>query len=238
LEKLSGLAENVERARSVEESAAKRMLEAAKTLSEKRREGSLMLAGHVAKELSDLGFRQPGFDILLEELPEAGPDGAETADFLFSPNPGEPRHPLRSIASSGEISRVMLAIKTALAGQDRIPLLVFDEIDANVGGEIATMVASKMTTLGLAHQVICITHLPQVAAAGASQFLVSKEVRDGRTSTSLVALEGEERVAEIARMLGGASESSVAHARALLTPSPVNPETKSRPKAPKSGRHS
>jgi DNA repair protein RecN (Recombination protein N) len=138
------------------------------------------------------------------------------AEFLFAPNPGEPVQPLRSIASSGEISRVMLALKTALADQDRIPLLVFDEIDANVGGEIATRVASKMSELGTGHQVLCITHLPQVAAAATAQFMVIKSVKDGRTETTLSPVEGEERIAEIARMLGGVTDSAKAHASTLM----------------------
>jgi DNA repair protein RecN (Recombination protein N) len=111
----------------------------------------------------------------------------------------------------------MLALKTALAGQDKIPLLVFDEIDANVGGEIATRVAIKMAELGRGHQVLCITHLPQVAASATAQFLVSKEIRDSRTETTLLPVEGESRIAEIARMLGGTTESALAHAKTLLS---------------------
>jgi DNA repair protein RecN (Recombination protein N) len=110
----------------------------------------------------------------------------------------------------------MLALKTALADQDRITLLVFDEIDANVGGEIATRVASKMSELGTGHQVLCITHLPQVAAAAAAQFMVIKSVKDGRTETTLSPVEGGERIAEIARMLGGVTDSAKAHATTLL----------------------
>ena len=113
----------------------------------------------------------------------------------------------------------MLALKTALAGQDRIPLLVFDEIDANVGGEIATRVASKMRELGRGHQVLCITHLPQVASAASAQYVVSKVVRDGRSETGLAEVSGEQRITEIARMLGGISESAKAHAAALISES-------------------
>jgi DNA repair protein RecN (Recombination protein N) len=216
LEKLSDIAGLTEKARAEEKSALEALDSAAASLSAKRRKGTGKLAGEVASELAGLGFRKAGFEIALEKLPEPGPDGAETAEFLFSPNPGESPLPLRAIASSGEISRVMLALKTALAAQDRIPLLVFDEIDANVGGEIATKVAAKMAELGHGHQVLCITHLPQVAAAAAAQFLVIKDVREGRTGTSLMPVEGKERTLEIARMLGGASESALAHAEALL----------------------
>ena len=216
LEKLSSLSGLTEKARAAEKEASERMLSAAKALSAKRTKGSTKLAREVVSELADLGFRKAGFEITLEKLAEPGPDGADSAEFLFSPNPGEPPRPLRSIASSGEISRVMLALKKALADQDKIPLLVFDEIDANVGGEIATKVAAKMAELGQGHQILCITHLPQVAASASAQFLVAKEVREGRTGTSLLSVKDEERVAEIARMLGGATESALAHARTLL----------------------
>ena len=166
--------------------------------------------------LSDLGFRQAKFEIVLEKFLEPGPDGGEQADFLFAPNVGEATQPLRMIASSGEISRVMLALKSAMAHQDRIPLLVFDEIDANVGGEIATKVGAKMKELGRDHQVLCITHLPQVAAAAASQVVVQKELNEGRTNTTLTEVTGAAREKEIARMLGGTSDSALAHAKTLL----------------------
>ena len=216
LERLAGMSQLRASALRKLEAATDDMLKAAKKLSTKRREGAKVLAKRIVAELADLGFKQASFEISLETQEEAGPDGAEVAEFLFAPNPGEPVQPLRSIASSGEISRVMLALKTALADQDKIPLLVFDEIDANVGGEIATRVAAKMSELGSGHQVLCITHLPQVAAAAALQFMVIKEVKDGRTGTSLSLVDGEERVAEIARMLGGVTDSAKAHASTLL----------------------
>jgi len=217
LERLASLAGLREAARKKLTSAGEKLAEAALHLGKKRREGSKKLAAAVAKELADLGFRQAGFDIVLEPQGEPGPDGAEVAEFLFAPNPGEPFQPLRSIASSGEISRVMLALKSTLAAQDKIPLLVFDEIDANVGGEIASRVAEKMRELGRSHQVLCITHLPQVAAAAPSQFLVSKSIHDGRTQTHLDSVSGDHRVTEIARMLGGVTESARTHALALLS---------------------
>lgn len=221
LERLAGMTELRAAALGKLEKATEDMLKAAAKLSVKRREGSKNLSKRIVAELADLGFKQAGFEITLDAQEESGPDGAEVAEFLFAPNPGEPVQPLRSIASSGEISRVMLALKTALAGQDRIPLLVFDEIDANVGGEIATRVAAKMSELGAGHQVLCITHLPQVAAAASAQFMVIKEVKEGRTGTTLSPVEGEERVAEIARMLGGVTDSAKAHATTLLQGSVV-----------------
>jgi len=126
--------------------------------------------------------------------------------------------PLRTIASSGEISRVMLAVKTVLSRHDRIPLLIFDEIDANVGGEIANAVGGKLAQVAETHQLITITHLPQVAVCGDSHFAVTKQVADGRTFTKINQLEETQRVEEIARMLGGKDLTNVIlqHAEELL----------------------
>lgn len=187
-----------------------------KELSASRQQGAKKLVASIISALTDLGFRQAGFQIALESLIEPGVHGGEEADFLFAPNPGEPLQPLRMIASSGEVSRVMLALKSAMAHQDRVPLLVFDEIDANVGGEIALRVGAKMKELGQEHQVLCITHLPQVAAAAEAQFVVEKAVHQGRTSTHLYSVEGKKREIEIGRMLGGGSDSALAHAKELL----------------------
>jgi len=216
LERLSSLTELKDIAQKQVESTSRELALVAADLGKKRQAGATRLAKTVTKELADLGFNQAGFKIELEIQSELGPEGGEVAEFLFAPNPGEPMQPLRAIASSGEISRVMLALKSSLAAQDKIPLLVFDEIDANVGGEIASKVAAKMRQLGESHQVLCITHLPQVAAAASSQFMVMKSVSDGRTGTLLDAVDGPERVLEIARMLGGVSDSAKAHAFALL----------------------
>ncbi len=124
--------------------------------------------------------------------------------------------PLRAIASSGEMARVMLAIKTVLASEDRVPVLVFDEVDANVGGETAHAVGQKMAQIGGKRQVLCITHLAPVAAAASTHFMVSKELKEGRTFTQVVALEAGERVSELARMLGGRGAAVRKHAEALL----------------------
>jgi len=190
----------------------------AKSLSAARAKAAPSLTKAVTKELRELGFLRAEFGVQLELLDEARSLGAELAEFEFAPNPGEAAKPLRAIASSGEISRVMLALKSVLAGQDGVPLLVFDEIDANVGGEVAVKVGQKMRELSKAHQVLCITHLPQVAAAAHRQFAVTKEFDGTRTTTAVGELSGAERVAELARMLGGQdSKSALAHARSLLT---------------------
>jgi DNA repair protein RecN (Recombination protein N) len=196
--------------------AEKALAAAAKTLTKARRAAAPKLAEKVKSHLGDLGFAKAGFSIAFEDLASPSPLGAEQIEFLFAPNPGEPERPLRSIASSGEISRVMLALKTSLAAHASVPVLIFDEIDANVGGEIGAKVGAKMRDLGTSHQVFSITHLPQVAAQASAQFVVTKATTKDRTSTSLVEVCGADREAEIARMLGGKAESAIAHARTLL----------------------
>jgi DNA repair protein RecN (Recombination protein N) len=142
--------------------------------------------------------------------------GLDAIEFQFAPNPGEPPLPLRAIASSGELARVMLALKTVLAQEDQIPVLVFDEIDANVGGETAKAVGEKLHQLARHRQVLCVTHLPQVAAPASSHYLASKEQHAGRTVSQLIPLDKSERVTELARMLGGQTEAARKHAAAML----------------------
>ncbi|HRJ10767.1 MAG TPA: DNA repair protein RecN [Prosthecobacter sp.] len=185
-------------------------------IGKKRAASAPKLAAEVAAHLADLGFKRSVFEARLTPLDEPGALGREEVDFLFAPNPGEPLKPLRLTASSGEMSRVLLAVKSALARQDAVPLLVFDEIDANVGGSIAGAVGRKMASLGGTHQVIAITHLPQVASLAASHFVVTKDIEDDRTRSSIREVSGEERVEELARMLGGKAESAREHARNLL----------------------
>lgn len=194
----------------------KQLKRSAETLSKFRIQAAAKLAEEIRRHLKDLGFKQANFDIQFEPGSEPRSFGLEMVDFLFAPNPGEPLKPLRAIASSGEISRVMLAIKTALVRQDLVGLLVFDEIDANVGGEIAHSVGAKMRSLGEVRQVLAITHMPQVAAVASQHFLVDKEVVDGRTRTALREVSGASRIEELARMLGGKSKTALDHARELL----------------------
>ena len=192
------------------------MNRAGETLRQLRAKAAPKLSENIRRNLRDLGFRQSEFEAKLRRLDEPRPNGFDSAELLFSPNPGEPPKPLRAIASSGEISRLMLAIKSALAAHDSIPLLVFDEIDTNVGGEIAHAVGAKMQALGRDHQVICITHLPQVAASASSQFVVTKDAIRGRTFSNLREVTGKARQEEIARMLGGKSDSALKLAATLL----------------------
>lgn len=186
-------------------------------LTAARTKAAARLARAVTKELHGLGFLRAGFDVsLAPHAPDA--TGCDAVDFLFAPNPGEAARPLREIASTGEIARVMLAVKTVVAEHDAIPVLVFDEIDSNIGGEVGRAVGEKLRAVARHHQVIAITHLPQSAVYGARHLAVAKAVSGGRTRSMIQPLEGEARVAEIARMLGGTSLTSVVeqHARELL----------------------
>lgn len=216
LQKIESRGEELARLAHEIESARAAMLSTGAALGQKRKAGAPKLASSVTAHLRELGFKKSGFTVSLSPLESPGAHGLESVEFLFAPNPGEPAKPLKSIASSGEISRVMLAVKSSLAEQDTISLLVFDEIDANVGGEIAHAVGAKMKSLGARHQVLCITHLPQVAAQAEAQFVVTKEFAKDRTLSQLAKVDGKARVEEIARMLGGKSDSALAHAKTLL----------------------
>jgi len=216
LHKIESRGEELARPDKEIESARAELLAAGKKLGAKRAAAAPKLAASVTAHLRDLGFKKSDFRTALASLEEPGSHGLETVAFLFAPNPGEPPKPLKSIASSGEISRVMLAVKSSLAAQDTISLLVFDEIDANVGGEIAHAVGAKMKSLAADHQVLCISHLPQVAALADTQFVVTKEFTKDRTVSHLERVDGKARIEEIARMLGGKGDSALAHAKTLL----------------------
>jgi DNA repair protein RecN (Recombination protein N) len=217
--KLNAIEGRGEELHRLEQTAAERLQELrerGRVLSAARLQAAPELAGEVSGHLEDLGFRQSKFEIALRYLEGPGPSGMEQIDFQFAPNPGQPFKPLRVIASSGEMSRVMLAVKNALADEDSIPLMVFDEIDANVGGEIAHAVGRKMAALGEKHQVVAITHMPQVASLAHHHYVVRKTVEDGKTRSSLVEVRGERRVAEVTRMLGGGGEKARGLAEAML----------------------
>ena len=186
-------------------------------LSAARRKAAERLAKAITKELHGLGFLKAGFGVALSAR-EPDSSGCDVVDFQFAPNPGEPARPLREIASTGEIARVMLAVKAVVAAHDAIPVLVFDEIDSNIGGEVGRAVGERLRAVAAHHQVVAITHLPQSAVYGDRHLAVSKTVSGGRTRSTVCVLEGDERVDEIARMLGGASLTSVVerHARELI----------------------
>ncbi len=219
LQKLEQRAAELGRINQEREKLAGELWKVGQELSAQRRQAVPRLARAAMQHLRDLGFQQSRFDITVkttDSLPAGSVSGLDEIDFQFAPNPGEPARPLRAIASSGEMSRVMLALKTALAEEDEIPVLVFDEIDANVGGETAAAVGEKMRRIARRRQVICITHLPAVAAAAPSHFVVAKRVEGGRTLSEIALLDDTQRPGEIARMLGGPTEAARRHAEAML----------------------
>ena len=182
-----------------------------------RRAAAAKLSRAVTGDLRDLGFLQAKFGVRVEPS-EPTAHGCDRVVFMFAPNPGEPDRPLAAVASSGEIARVMLALRSELAAHDSAEVLVFDEIDANIGGEAGRSVGEKLRAVARRRQVLAITHLPQTAVYGDRHLVVSKSVSGGRTRTTISEVEGEERVREIARMLGGEKLTSVVrrHAEELL----------------------
>ncbi|HEX3729427.1 MAG TPA: AAA family ATPase [Opitutaceae bacterium] len=199
--------------------AEKAVREKGRTLRQKREKAAGELAKVAAKGIAELGFKKADFRIQVVPLPEPGPSGDCGVEFLFSPNVGEAPLPLSRIASSGELARVMLALKTVLADLDAVPLLVFDEVDANVGGEIGRVVGEKMARIGRSHQVLCVTHLPQVAAQATCHLVVTKDQSKDRAQVAIAPIQASRkaRVGELARMLGDRqAKSALAHAEELL----------------------
>jgi DNA repair protein RecN (Recombination protein N) len=194
------------------------LMERADLLSAIRRDAAKRLSRAIESELRDLQMERAVFEVKLEQGPLTA-TGSDNAEFLLSTNPGEPPKPLAKIASGGEMSRVMLALKAIFARIDRIPVLVFDEVDTGVSGRAAQAIAEKLSLLSASCQVFAITHLPQVACMADHSYEISKSItKDGRTSTSIRELQGEERVEELARMLGGVevTEKTRHHAQEML----------------------
>ncbi|MDO4411033.1 MAG: DNA repair protein RecN [Akkermansia sp.] len=216
LDSIENRSERLEELRTIVSQRRKEVDAAGLALSKARRLAAPLLARSIMEHSRELGFAQAMFDVVLTNHKEPGSQGFEDIEFLFGPNPGEPSKPLRLIASSGELARIMLAIKSALADKDATPLLVFDEIDANVGGEVARAVGIKMQQLGSKHQVISITHFPQVAALAYHHYLVQKASSANRTISYLREISNDERISELARMLGGGGKHAITLAEALL----------------------
>ena len=198
-------AEEADRRAALENAAAN--LTAARDAAAKR------LATAVNYGLPPLGLPAGAFDVRLEPV-EGGPSGADRAVFTFAPNPGEPPRPLARIASGGEASRLSLALEVVLASADETPLLVFDEVDAGVGGRNAAAVGERLRTLAAHHQVLCVTHLAQVAAHADAHVVIGKRTADGRTVTEARLLAPDERRTELAAMLAGEDAGEEAHAAA------------------------
>jgi DNA repair protein RecN (Recombination protein N) len=200
-------------------------------LSDKRKEKGSELSKKIKKELSFLGMERCDFEVKISQREEENglleinckryyvdEKGLDQVEFYVSPNPGEELKPLAKIASGGEISRIMLALKSVLAKSDQIPTMIFDEVDVGIGGEIAEAVGKRMKTVSLTHQIICITHLQQIASKTDYHFKVYKEVSKNRTVTKIKLLSREERIKEIARMIGGKkiSDLSLEHAAEMI----------------------
>lgn len=182
-----------------------RMLEAqSQELSTVRQEAAGVLVDRIRQGLEDLNFIDVRFDMKFEKLDHYTSGGYDEAEFLISTNPGEPVRPLGMVASGGELSRIMLAIKAVLADTDEIPTLIFDEIDTGIIGRTAQKVSEKLSYIGKSHQVICITHLPQIAAMADAHYEIVKSAVDGRTTTTIRQLDYEQMIQELARLLGGA----------------------------------
>lgn len=196
----------------------------ARQLTEKRQALARVFEKRMMEQLKDLGMEKTVFEVAFAPKPEGKQlmpqqDGDDTVEFMICPNPGEPMKPLSKIASGGELSRLMLAVKSLEAEKGGVGCMVFDEIDTGISGRMAQVVAEKMAMIARARQVICVTHLPQIAAMADQQFYVEKNVIDGRTSTTVRMLNADERIGEVARMLGGAGtsdESARSHAANMI----------------------
>ncbi len=222
-------AKRAELTRELQEAQAELMQEAG-ILSQKRRKGADAFREAVEKELHHLHMKETEFEVRFEDQSDVEGDGAEggignmrsdgldRVEFMISPNPGEELRPLSKIASGGELSRIMLAIKTILSRTASVETIVFDEVDSGVSGATAEVVGKKISSLAAYHQIVCITHLPQIACQGETHFLVKKEIKDGRTEATILELSPEERVQEIARLLAGreVTPRAVANAEDML----------------------
>mgnify|MGYP000850620286 FL=1 len=217
LAKITGRSDQLLALHEREQQCQKAHSDACAQLNAKRKTAAGPLAKAIARKLQNLGFAKAEFAIQLKAA-NPGPTGADAVEFAIAPNVGEAMQPLRAIASSGEMARVMLAVKTVLSDADNVPILIFDEIDANVGGRIAVTVAAELAAVSRRHQVFSITHLPQIAAAADQHFLVDKHVANERTTAVMHQLDQEQRRAELVRMLGAEldSKTAAAHADELL----------------------
>lgn len=199
------------------DAATKELSDLSEKLSDIRKSAAKVLSKKMQEAMSDLNFLNTEFDVEIKRLAHFTDNGVDEGQFVICTNPGEPLRPLKDIASGGEMSRIMLAIKTVLASGGGIDTLIFDEIDAGISGRTAQAVSEKLSTVAAGHQVICITHLPQIAAMADTHFLIEKNVEDGRTISGIKKLHSDETIPELARMLGGVhiTEAVMANAREM-----------------------
>ena len=229
LENINNAAEKMDVLQSKETKLLKELSAQATALSEKRQKAAKTLSKGIETELADLKMEQALFSVDFQTKPDANGlpssgdqrvafdgTGFDRVEFLVAPNPGEGLKPLAKIASGGETSRLMLALKNVLAKADQVPTLIFDEIDQGIGGRVGQVVGLKLWNLGRSHQVLCITHLPQLAAFGDQHFRVEKLINNGRTTTSVARLTDDDRMLELAQMLGEVSEGTLRSANDIL----------------------
>ncbi|MBQ8816276.1 MAG: DNA repair protein RecN [Lachnospiraceae bacterium] len=215
VEELLHFEEHLQEMETRKQKAYEQVLAQCKVITALREEAAAALSGVLTKALLELNFLDVRFEIVLRPKSEPGTKGMEEVEFMISTNPGEPLKPMAQVASGGELSRIMLAIKTVLAKRDAIDTLIFDEIDSGISGKTAWRVSEKLGELGKAHQIICITHLPQIAAMADSHYLISKKAEAGSTVSSIEMLSETETIAELARMVGAdeIADSATEHAR-------------------------
>ena len=218
LQELNSSDESIAALKRQYKEADARLRAACEKLTEVRRASAVVLSRAICEQLADLGMAKTRFEVRVEAEPKPLPTGMDRVEFMISPNPGEPLRPLASIASGGEISRVMLALKAISMDSEGVDSMVFDEIDTGVSGRMAQVVGEKMCLIAKDRQVLCITHLPQIAALGDAHFLVEKTSTEERTDTHVRRLDHDGRVRELSRLVGGAadSESSLSHAGHML----------------------
>ena len=200
---LSDYDEYLNKLKSQLDEKEKELARVTEEVSEIRKAASVKMTQEITGALQDLNFLDVRFEMQFEKLSDYTANGCDDAEFLISTNPGEPVKPLGKVASGGELSRIMLAIKTIMAEQDQIESLIFDEIDSGISGRTAQMVSEKMNQLGRNHQIICITHLPQIAAMADAHYLIEKSVENQSTVSNIHQLNEEQSIEELARMLGG-----------------------------------
>lgn len=217
LDELVHADETLARLRQELDGIGKQMASLGANLTGLRREVARAMEQDVLASLQELGMPGARFSVKIEQDAEPGPYGFDKVGFMFSANPGEPPMPVNKVASGGELSRLMLAVKSHMEAVDPVPTLIFDEIDAGIGGNAGQAVGEKLWELGRSHQILCVTHLASIAALADNHYLVSKEEKDGRTYATVSALTPPERAREIARMLsGGSLDISLEHARELI----------------------
>ena len=218
-DKLVNSAELVEKLESEKESVTNLLIEKAEILTNLRKQYAVIFENKVTNELAELSMKSARFKINFVQTDVEGSDetGFDKIEFMFTANAGQPLKPLNKVASGGEMSRFMLAVKNITADIDGVDTMIFDEIDTGISGDTANVLAMKLASIGKSHQVVCVTHLAQVASFGSNHFYISKSEQNGKTKTNLTLLDDEGRVKEIARIIGGSvSDFSVGHARLML----------------------